>query len=332
MSNKLQKKTVGVIGAGAWGTALALTAHRSGCKVIIWTHQEHHALQMRLKNVNEPFLPNIPLPTNFTYTAQYEDLIDCDFYILATPAQTVRSVLENATKIIGLQKPIILTSKGIEKQTHLIMSQVAWEISPHLDISVLSGPSFAIDVAHNLPTAIVLASTSIKKAKTLGSFLTTPNFRIYTSTDMVGVQVGGALKNVIALASGIAQGLNLGDNARAALITRGLVEIKRLGIAMGGQIDTFMGLSGLGDLLLTCSSEKSRNTSLGIKLASKDSTNSENTLAEGMPTAESIHALAKKYKTSMPICEQIYAFLKGKTSLESSIKNLLYKEALQEEY
>lgn len=331
MSNKKQKRTVGIIGAGAWGTALALAAHRSGCKVVVWTYEKDHALKMQAENYNSTFLPNIKLPEDFIYTTKYEDLTACDFYILATPAQTIRSVLKSAITIIGTEKPVLLTSKGIEKNTCLLMSQVAQQVSPTLNISVLSGPSFAIDVANNLPTAITLASNSLSAATQLGSYLNTPNFRIYVSTDLIGLQVGGALKNVIALASGIAWGLNLGDNARAALITRGLVEIQRLGLAMGGKRETFMGLSGLGDLLLTCSSKKSRNTSLGIKLAQEKSLQSHGSLAEGLPTAESIQTLAKKYNVSMPICEEVYAFLQGKTTLGTALENLLNRPSLYEE-
>ncbi len=333
MTKKPSNKTVGVIGSGAWGTALALTAHRAGCKVILWTNEQEHAKQMQKNNCNDLFLPNVSLPSDFTYTANYADLKNADFYILSTPAQTVRSVLTEFTKIIGSSKPVILTSKGLEKNTCLVMSQVAQEVCPNLPIAALSGPSFAVDVAANLPTAIVIASTDIQLAESLRSYLMTRNFRLYISTDMIGIQIGGALKNVVALATGIASGLDLGDNTRAALITRGLIELQRLGTSMGGKPDTFIGLSGLGDLMLTCSSTKSRNMSLGIKLAKEASNKAHNIqtkLAEGLPTAQSIDALAKKYEISMPICEQVYAFLNGSISLKSAINKLLDRPATQE--
>lgn len=326
-------KSVGVIGAGAWGTALALAAYRAGLRVKLWTYEACHAASMRESRENKEFLPNHPLPEDFFITDDLEALEPCDFYILSTPAQTVRSVLEEFVKKCGYKKPVVLTSKGIEEKTLLLMSQVAEQVCPALPILALSGPSFAVDVAAGLPTAVAVACKDSKLAEAISAVLTSKILQLYATDDVVGVQVGGAIKNVIAIAAGVAWGLELGDNARAALITRGFKELERLGIVMGGKTKTLTGLAGLGDLMLTCSSEKSRNMSLGIILGKESSerrfADKQRYLAEGLPTASSVYALLNKYGLSLPMCESVYRFLKGEITLDQAMEGFLGLPATQ---
>jgi glycerol-3-phosphate dehydrogenase (NAD(P)+) len=308
---------IAVIGAGSWGTTLACLIAEKGYNTSLWVYEKDLCLEMRETRVNSVYLPGIPVPDNVVITNDIEESVrDAGFILNVVPTQYVRKVLAEAVPFINARAVIISASKGIERKTLLTVSSIIKELTRQR-ITVLSGPCFALEVARRLPTAVTLSSEDNSISHILQEILTTGYFRVYTHDDILGVELGGALKNVIAIASGICDGLELGNNARASLITRGLAEITRLGTAMGARKQTFSGLSGLGDLILTCTGALSRNYSFGRGLGQgmkpDDILSRTKSAVEGVATSESAYELTKRYNIQMPIVEQVYNVIyKGK--------------------
>jgi glycerol-3-phosphate dehydrogenase (NAD(P)+) len=322
-----QKKSVGIIGAGAWGTALAFAMARAGHDVLLWMRDAEAAQAIQHNRVNEAYLPGALLPPNIMATATKADLKTCDVVLLCTPAQHIEHVLSSFH--LKQNAPLLICSKGIDIKTGRLLSQIVKSVCPHNPVGILTGPSFASEVARDLPTALTLAMDEQHRdlAYDLCRTLSTPHVRLYSSFDMIGAQVGGAVKNVIAIACGIATGKQMGDNARAALVTRGLAEIVRLGRALGGDSETFLGLSGLGDLTLTCNAMQSRNFSLGVLVGQGEDPQrilqDRNSVAEGVYTAEAVSVLAQKLGIDMPITQAVHETLSGAKSIDYVIKGLL---------
>ena len=321
-------KRLGIIGDGAWGTAVAITARRAGRDVVLWTRCPDMAERMCRTRINETYLPGIPIDPEITITTEKEAVLDVDAAFLVVPSQYVRSVCTQFAPLWPSCLPAVLCAKGIEQESLLLMSEVVTAVlPPTAPVAVLSGPTFAVEVAKGLPTAVTLACADSTLGERLIRALGTSAFRPYYSNDVVGAEIGGAVKNVLAIACGIVEGLELGDNARAALLTRGLAEILRLAQAKGGRIDTLMGLSGLGDLLLTASSRQSRNYSLGFELGRGQTLekilSERKAVTEGVATAVSVTALAESLSLEMPICAAVNSVLHQGKGLSESIRSLL---------
>ena len=317
-----------VIGAGAWGTALAMTAKRAGCDVLIQAYEPEGAEAINQKHVNSVYLPDYPLDPAIRATPDLAEAVKwADAILMVAPAQHVRGVCTAVKDDWAEGLPMVICAKGIETKSEKLMSEVVSEVLPQAPLAVLSGPSFAAEVARNCPTAVTLAAETQELAVDLTDALSSPLFRIYRSTDVIGAQIGGAVKNVMAIACGIAQGREMGDNARAFLITRGLAEITRLGIAKGAQMETLMGLSGIGDLTLTCSAMQSRNFSLGFALGQgqslKDILGGRKAVTEGVHTAASVLDLGRSLKVDLPICTAIDAILNKGADIDKTITGLL---------
>jgi glycerol-3-phosphate dehydrogenase (NAD(P)+) len=324
-----ESQKVAVIGAGAWGTALANLLATKGMPVKIWAHEREVVEAIRSKRENTIFFPGVKLHPNITPTGSLPDAMhQTTLIIFAVPSHAARLVLSQLTALLSSPVALVSATKGIEEDTLSLMSDVMKELLlpiMHRAVMVLSGPSFAQEVSKGLPTAVTLAGQEPMLVKRVQGMLMTPTFRIYASTDMVGVQLGGALKNVIAIAAGVVDGLKLGHDARAALITRGLAEMVRLGTAMQADPRTFYGLSGLGDLILTSTGALSRNYSVGVKLAQGETLEEvlkdTRTVAEGVRTARAALGLAKKHKVDMPIVQEVCQVLfAGKLSRQSVVE------------
>lgn len=311
-----------VIGAGAWGTALALACHRAGNQVSLYTNNPDEFTYFQAHQAS-PKLPTIKLPDDLKCYDRLEDVLPANVILMVVPAQQVRSVSESLNTLLINQTYIVLCSKGIELDSGLLMSEVADSILKDHSIAVLSGPTFAMEVAQDLPTAATIAHRELTTARFLASTLGSNHFRLYPSHDVVGVEVGGALKNVIALASGIALAKGMGENTRAALITRGLAEMARLGLALGAHPETFLGLSGVGDLVLTCTSTQSRNLSFGLKIGRGEITRDESILTEGAYTVSALMKLGEMMEIDMPICQAVYNALYKNSPIEAEIESLL---------
>jgi len=320
---------IGVIGAGAWGTALAMAAQRAGNEVIIQAHEQDVAEAINKIHENPTFLKNFKLDKKIIATTKLSEATNVDVVLLVTPAQFLRPVCEAAADNWPSGVPAVICSKGIEQDSYSLMSEVVGEVLPAKPIAILSGPAFAVEVASNLPTAVTLASEDETLAKVLMETLNTHFFRIYRSRDVIGTQIGGAVKNVLAIACGIIEGRKLGDNAKSALITRGLAEITRLGIAKGAQAETFYGLSGLGDLTLTCNAMQSRNFSLGVALGQgeklQDVINERISITEGIYTASAMTSLARRLNVDLPICSAVDGVLNHFNDIDASINTLLLR-------
>ncbi len=322
----MTKKT-SVIGVGIWGTALAITAQRAGNEVLCWAREDEVVQSINNQHVNHLFLPDIPLPEHIQATSDIQKAIEfSDILLLVVSSQHTRSILETIKPFIGNNKTIVLCAKGIEIKTGCILSEVLQQVMPGQICAVLSGGGFAYEVALKKPTAVTIAcpekGCTQKLVETMGS----QYFRPYSSNDIISPQIGGSVKNVIAIASGCVEGLNLGDNARAALITRGLSEMTRLAKALGGHMHTMMGMCGLGDLILTANCTQSRNFSFGFELGQKGNAqeilqNNTRTI-EGIYTAPAVLKRAHELNVEMPICEMVNAVLNGKP-LERAIDELL---------
>jgi glycerol-3-phosphate dehydrogenase (NAD(P)+) len=316
--------TPAIIGSGSWGTALAITAAHATGSAILFARDAAKAIEMERTRENSARLPGVKLDETITITADPEALGKANCLIIATPAQSLRAMMKNLSPFIAKGTPAIIAAKGIERGTHLFMSDVLGEVCPHAQAYCLSGPSFARDVAMGLPTAVTLAGPSLDEAARLASTLSTPSFRIYASDDLRGVEIGGAVKNVLAIACGIAQGLKLGDSARAALTTRGFAELLRAGAALDGKNSTLLGLSGLGDLLLTCASHQSRNFSLGLRLGvGGDAADPSGAVTEGAWTAPVIVEMARERDIEMPVVEAVARVLDGSSSPRDEVTRLL---------
>jgi len=327
---------ISVIGAGAWGTTLACLLSNKGYDVTLWVREKNVAEEINNTRINSAYLPDITLPDDLRITHSIDDAVKKARYVLnAVPAQYTRAVFKEAFPFIPDQAIIISASKGIERGTLLTVSCILKELSAH-PVAVLSGPSFAKEVIKKLPAAVTLATEDKNIGFILQEMFNINNFRVYTHDDIVGVEIGGALKNVMAIASGISDSLGLGNNARASLITRGLVEMTRLGVAMGAKEKTFSGLSGIGDLVLTCTSPLSRNYTVGIKLGQgmklKEILDQTRSVAEGVATAESAFELSKKYNVEMPIVEQVYRVLYEDKDPSLAVKDLMERSLKSEFY
>lgn len=319
---------IGVVGGGAWGTALALAALRAGRESLLWAREPAVVEAIRTARENRDYLPGIPLPTALEASGDLTDLGACDAVLLVSPAQHARTVAAQLAPHLKPGAPVAICAKGIELDSFALMSDaVAASLPPGTPVAVLSGPTFAAEVARGLPTAVTLACADAAVGSALVEALGSRTFRPYRSDDVVGAQIGGAVKNVLAIACGVVEGRRLGDNARAALITRGLAEITRLALALGGRAETLMGLSGLGDLTLTCSSLQSRNMSLGAALG-EGKTLAEilagrRSVAEGVTTAAAVVGLAARLGVDMPICAAVDAILNRGAGLDETIQGLL---------
>jgi glycerol-3-phosphate dehydrogenase (NAD(P)+) len=321
-------KQLAIIGAGAWGTALAIVAKRAGTAVILWARDSDIVAAINQRHENPCYLPGVTLDPAITATADIRTAFEiADAALLAVPAQSLRSVLEGLRARIPDGLPVLHCAKGIEIRTLVMMSQIGVQLVPSSPFAVLSGPSFAVEVARGLPTAVVIASGEASLAEQFRRALGSARFRPYLSRDWVGVEIGGAVKNVLAIACGIVAGRGLGDNARAALITRGLAEMVRFGVAQGAEARTFRGLSGLGDLVLSCTAVQSRNYSLGLALGRGASLSSalagRPTVVEGVATASAVIELADRLEIEMPICAAVDAILHHSASIDETTDRLL---------
>ncbi len=308
---------IGVIGAGSWGTTLADLLARKGYRVTLWCFEPELVAELRDSGINSRFLPEIPLSPRLSATNSLAEAVaDARLVLFASPTQVMRTVLNQLLPLLPQGIPLVSASKGIELGTLLTMSQLFRELLPvsrRREIAVLSGPSFAREVARQMPTAVTVAAEDEGIARQVQKFFSTDYFRVYTNSDLVGVELGGAIKNVIALAAGISDGLGFGHNTRAALITRGLAEMSRLGRAVGADPGTFAGLAGMGDLVLTCTGDLSRNRTVGVRIGRGESLEgilaSMTMVAEGVKTTESAWMLAQRHGVEMPIIEQVYRII-----------------------
>ncbi|MBO9557436.1 MAG: NAD(P)-dependent glycerol-3-phosphate dehydrogenase [Caulobacter sp.] len=318
---------VGVVGAGAWGTALAQVAARAGLKVSIQAREPEVVEAINAKRENSIFLPGIAIEPQVTAVADMSGLADCDLILAVPPAQHLRSAMAALKPHLKAGAPVVLCSKGVEQGSLKLMTEVAAETLPGVAIAVLSGPSFAAEVARGLPAAATLACEDESLGMRIVEAIATPTFRPYWAADVIGAEAGGAVKNVLAIACGISEGKGLGRNAHAALITRGFAELTRLAVAAGGKAETVAGLCGLGDLVLTCSSSQSRNMSVGLALGGgqtlEQALAGKVSVAEGVASAPAVRALARKLDVETPICEAVAAILAGEVDVDSAILGLL---------
>jgi len=323
----MQLQTVGIVGAGAWGTALATVARRAGRDVLLWAHEPETVSAINNTHRNEVFLPGIALDSRIKATSQYKDLAGCDMLLMVTPAQHLRGIADALKPHVHEGQPLVLCSKGIEQETGRLMSQIAAELIPEAALAVLSGPSFAGDVARGLPAAVTLATGEEDLGRALSHALSVPPFRCYWSNDVLGAEIGGAVKNVYAIASGIVVGKRLGASARAGLVTRSFAEMARFGVALGAALETLIGLSGLGDLVLTCGSDESRNMSLGRALgqgaSAREALSGRLTVTEGVATARAMVEIAGARGIELPIAEAVHAVITGQTTVNAAIGALL---------
>jgi glycerol-3-phosphate dehydrogenase (NAD(P)+) len=315
---------IGIIGGGAWGTALAQVASAGDRETLIWAFEKEVVEAVNGRHSNPLFLPGIPLNEVIRATSDIDDLHECDAWLVVTPAQHMRAVLEQAPEC---DIPIVLCSKGIEEKSGEFLHKVAAEGCPGAQVAVLSGPTFAHEVARGLPTAVTLAAEDLSLAEQLRDRIGQPTFRIYVSDDVAGAEIGGAVKNVLAIACGVVEGKGLGQNARAALIARGFAEMTRFGLHCGAQRETLAGLSGLGDLVLTCSSTSSRNFSLGKGIGGGRSAAElladRRTVAEGAFTAPVLARLARERGIDMPVVEAVDALIAGRATVDQVLGELL---------
>ncbi len=319
--------TITVLGAGSWGTTLAILLCSGGHTVTLWTYKQEHAKNLQETRLNSEFLPDVPLPDDLQISGDLlSSITRAEMIVAATPTQYVRSVFEQIGDLDLSQKIIVNVAKGIENKTLMTISEIIEDCCPSVKRklqSILSGPSHAEEVSRNIPTAVVAASPSIETAKRVQHAFLAPHFRVYASSDLRGVELGGALKNVIAVAAGISDGIGFGDNTKAALLTRGIVEITRLGVAMGADQNSFSGLSGIGDLFVTCMSKHSRNRYVGEQIGKgrklDDIINEMVMVAEGVPTTKSVYELSAQYGIDMPISTEVYRMLfEGKDAHEAT--------------
>ncbi|HEY5297110.1 MAG TPA: NAD(P)H-dependent glycerol-3-phosphate dehydrogenase [Verrucomicrobiae bacterium] len=316
-----------ILGAGAWGTALAKVLHENGNAVTLWD-QDIDLLKELQRGSNEKYLPKIELPTDWKAEPDFQKAIrEAECAVIAIPSQAFRQV---AAKLKNCPAILVSVTKGIEFETGETMSQLLREHAPANRVAALSGPSFAREVALGIPTTVVCASESEATAKAAQELFHRPEFRIYRSQDILGVEYGGALKNIIAIAAGVGDGLGFGDNTKAGLVTRALSEMRRLGVACGAQAETFAGLSGLGDLMLTCFSKQSRNRDLGERIGRGESLEkiqaSHPKLAEGYPTTRSAHKLAREKNVSTPIIDEVNAMLYENKNPKQAVRDLISRE------
>jgi len=321
--------SVGIIGGGAWGTGLAQTLRRAGRDVLLWAREPAIVQEINAKHSNGAFLPGVPLDPAIRATNTLTDVATCDVLLMVAPAQHVRSVSEGLKSHLRSGQPIVLCAKGIEQRSGKLMGDVLAEVLPVATQAVLSGPSFAAEVARGLPAALTIACADEQLGRLLAERLSNRQFRLYWTSDLVGVELGGSLKNVLAIAAGIVDGQGLGANAHAALVTRGFAELRRFGEALGARPETLIGLSGLGDLILTCASTQSRNMSLGRALGQgqslDDVLSGRTAVTEGVYTAAAVQRIAAEKGIDMPICSAVCDILDGRASVRDAIQRLMQR-------
>lgn len=324
---------VAILGAGAWGTALGLLLHRADHTITLWGHDRNHLEELQRTGRNERYLPGVELPRSWRFEADIARAArgrEC--VVVAVPSKAIRPVTQPLGDYGGI---LVSVTKGIECDTGLTMSGAMAENAPGARIAALSGPSLALEVVRGVPTAIVAASRDDAVAQTVQRLFHRTTFRVYTSTDLIGVEMGGALKNVVAIAAGVGDGFGFGDNSKASLLTRGIVEIRRLGVACGAQAETFSGLSGLGDLTVTCFSKLSRNRGLGERIGRGEKLKAilagSVTVAEGYPTARAAHRLARKLELSTPIIDEVYRVLYEDKNVAKALQDLMGRELKAED-
>ena len=319
---------IAVIGAGSWGTALALGAHRAGNEVLIYSRNQEISQQINMLHKNSNNLADIDIPQEIIATDKLAEVLDYEILLLVVPAQTIRSVCLSLAKLeLSSNKILVICAKGIEQDSFKLMSEVVEEILPNNKIAILSGPNFAHEVALGLPAISSLAASDIDLSQKLSTILTSENFRVYANNDIIGTQIFGAAKNVLAIATGIVIGKKFGENAKSAIISRGIYEINALVGAKGGDEKTLLSPAGIGDINLTCNSSTSRNTAYGIALAEGEIV-SGGQLVEGFYTSKSIAFLAKSLGVEMPICKAIYEVAHNEQSIDKIIKELLNRPLL----
>lgn len=331
----LMEYKIGVLGGGSWGTSLAILLSKKGLEVDLWLRNKMQLEDMLNTRENKKYLPGIKIPININISNDIEKTIKGkDIILLSTSSHGIREILSNNKQYINNNQIIVNVAKGIENYTLKRISQIVCEILPENKYAILSGPSHAEEVAREVPTAVVSASLDKRIAEYVQDAFMTPYFRVYTNPDVIGVELGGSLKNIIALGAGISDGLGYGDNTKAALITRGLFEIAKLGEQMGANINTFSGLAGLGDLIVTCTSMLSRNRRAGILIGKgksvDDAIEEVGMVVEGIKTTKSAYELAKRYKVDMPITEELYGVLYEGKSVIESVPNLMGRDKKKE--
>jgi len=329
-------KNTAILGAGGWGTALSVLWAKNGCDILLWGRNPSRVERLRKTRENSDYLPGIELPSSVRLTSDLKGCAVADLIVFVTPSTALRTIATRLREVMTSDRAVLLScTKGIEHGTGMRMSQILAEIFPRNPIGVLSGPNLAMEVSRELPTASVLACSETGFAAELQRYLGSARFRIYTGDELPGIELGGALKNVFAIAAGASDGLGLGDNSKAALVTRSLAELIRLGTAMGGNLRTFHGLSGAGDLILTCFSKHSRNRRVGEQLGCgrplQQITSSMQMVAEGIPTAKSAYECARKLKIETPIIDQVYALLYEGKSAVRAMQELLEREQKPEQ-
>lgn len=322
---------ISIIGAGSWGTALAVLLHKNGHKVTVWSIVEAEIAMLREEHEHKDKLPGVRLPEDMVFTTNLEEAVqDKEVLVLAVPSPYTRATAHNMAPFVKEGQIIVNVAKGIEESSLLTLSQIIEEEIPQAVVAVLSGPSHAEEVGRGIPTTIVVGARKKATAEYLQNIFMNEVFRVYISPDMLGIELGAALKNVVALAAGIADGLGYGDNTKAALITRGIAEIARLGMAMGGKIETFSGLTGIGDLIVTCASMHSRNRRAGILIGKgytmEQAMDEVKMVVEGVYSAKAAMGLAVKYDVQLPIIEQVNNILFRGMAVDEAVKNLMLRD------
>ena len=318
---------IGVIGGGAWGTALAQATSVAGRDVLLWAYEFETITDINDYHQNRTYLPGVKLDSKIRATGKLKEIAACDVILLVTPAQHVRAIATELNPHLAAGKPLVICAKGIEQSTRKLLSQVLAEVTPKATLAVLSGPSFAAEVARGLPAAVTLACADEALGEKLTYAVGHSTFRPYWTDDLIGAQIGGAVKNVLAIGAGIVIGKQLGASAHAALVTRGFNEIIHLGESLGAQLETLTGLCGMGDVMLTCSSPQSRNMSLGIALGQgetlEDVLGSRKSVSEGVFTASAVIEMAKEHKLDLPICAAVESVVSGAATVDQAIEELL---------
>jgi glycerol-3-phosphate dehydrogenase (NAD(P)+) len=325
----LQIKAVSVIGGGAWGTALAQTLAHGGTQVTLWAREPEIVDDINARNVNRVFLPGVSLDPSIRATGDLASAAAADVLLAVVPAQHMRGVMSKLARHLVPEVPVVVCSKGIERETGKLLGDVIEEVAPHVQRAVLTGPSFAADVARGLPSALTLACHNEALGRALAAALSSRQMRLYWSSDVIGAELGGAVKNVLAIAAGIVEGRGLGASAHAALVTRGFAELRRFGEAMGARPETLLGLSGLGDLILTCGSAQSRNMSLGRALgegrALAEILGGRSAVTEGVYTSAALVRLAREKGVDMPIAEAVHGIIEGRLVVDEAITALMQR-------
>lgn len=325
----MQLRSVSIIGGGAWGTALAQTLAHNGTAVALWAYEPEIVEDINSRHVNRVFLPGIELNPSIRATSDLASIASGDVILAVPPAQHLRSVIGKLARHLRADVPVVICSKGIEQATGKFMGEVLEDVAPQVQCAVLSGPSFAADVARGLPSALTFACGNERIGRQLTAALSSRQMRLYWSSDVIGAELGGSVKNVLAIAAGIVQGRGLGTSAHAALVTRGFAELRRFGEAMGARAETLLGLSGLGDLILTCGSAQSRNMSLGRALGEgrslSETLGARSAVTEGIYTAAALVRLAREKNVEMPIAEAVYSIVEGQLGVDEAITALMQR-------